>query len=88
MQIRKFILNNEKMSIKLSASKDKAKTPTPAQNYASRCIDALEELINNPQNHDRQDEVYMLIMERPQTLKCALSAYLYKSQMARLQRRY
>lgn len=76
------------MSIKLSASNDKAKTPTPAQNYASRCIDALGELINNPQSHDWQDEVYMLIMERPQTLKCALSAYLYKSQMARLQRRY
>lgn len=43
------------MSIKQLASTDKVKMPTPAQNYASRCIDALGELINNPQSHDWQD---------------------------------
>ena len=76
MQIRNL---NEKEMIK--------KDPTPAQAYAKRCIYALQELINNPEDNEWQDEVHLLLMERPQTLKCALSAYLYKSEMARLSRR-
>lgn len=63
------------------------KEPTPAQAYAKRCIIALSEMINNQGSNDWQEELLLLLLERPQTLKCALSAYLYKSEMASLQRR-
>lgn len=63
------------------------KEPTPAQAYAKRCIIALSGMINNQSGNDWQEELHLLLLERPQTLRCALSAYLYKSEMARLQRR-
>lgn len=61
------------------------KSLTPAQDYMKRMIDALDCVIENPENTDWQDEVLMFILERPKTLRSALSAALYKSQMARIQ---
>jgi hypothetical protein len=54
-------------------------TLTPAQDYAIRMINALDELIDNPTDTGWSDEVLMFILERPKTLRSALSAYLNKS---------
>ena len=52
---------------------------TPAQSYAARIIVALDNLLKDIEDIEAQDEVLMMILERPKTLRCALSAYLYKS---------
>ena len=52
---------------------------TPAQSYAARIIVALDNLLKDTEDIEAQDEVLMMILERPKTLLCALSAYLYKS---------
>lgn len=57
----------------------KSKQLTPAQAYAARIIEALDILLTDIGNIEAQDEVLMMILERPKTLRCALSAYLYKS---------
>lgn len=59
---------------------------TPAEDYALRMINALDGFIDNPDNIEWSDEILMFILERPKTLRSALSAYLYKSQSARLTR--
>lgn len=59
---------------------------TPAEDYTLRMINALDGFIDNPDNIEWSDEILMFILERPKTLRSALSAYLYKSQSARLAR--
>lgn len=53
--------------------------PTPAQSYMRRLIDALDGLMENPDNEDWYAEVQMMVLERPRTLRSALNAALYKS---------
>jgi hypothetical protein len=60
---------------------------TPAQDYAKRIVAALDSLLEEPGNTEQADEVLMMVLERPRTLRSALAAYLYKSQSAQLQRR-
>lgn len=57
---------------------------TPAQDYANRIVCALDRIIAEPENKDLSNEVLMTVLERPRTLRCALSAYLYKSLSAKL----
>lgn len=59
---------------------------TPAQDYALRMINALDGFIENPQDEDWRNDILMFILERPRTLRSALSAYLYKSQSAQYNR--
>ena len=59
---------------------------TPAQDYASRMITAIDEYIADPQSNDWLQEILMIVLERPKTLRNALNAYLYKSRMAQLTR--
>lgn len=58
----------------------KTKELTPAQDYMKRMIDALTCIIENPADTDWRNDVLMFILERPKTLRSALSAALYKSQ--------
>lgn len=60
---------------------------TPAQAYAQRIISAVDNLLGSPDDTDTIADIQMMILERPKTLRCALAAYLYKSQSAQLQRR-
>lgn len=60
--------------------------PTPAQDYMCRIINALTEMIDNPGDTDASESVLASILERPKTLRSALSAALYKSQSERLTR--
>lgn len=60
---------------------------TPAQDYAKRIVYALDRLMSEPENTELANEVLTTVLERPRTLRCALSAYLYKSQSVQLQRR-
>lgn len=62
------------------------KSPTPAEDYALRMINAIDGFIDNPDDTDWSDEILMFILERPKTLRSALAAYLYKSQSARVTR--
>lgn len=62
------------------------KSLTPAQDYAMRMIAALEGFIENPEDVDSQNDILMFILERPKTLRSALSMYLHKSQSAQLVR--
>lgn len=55
---------------------------TPAQAYMQHLIDALTNIIENPDDTDWQDEVLMQILQRPKTLRAALAAALYKSKSA------
>lgn len=59
---------------------------TPAQDYAIRMINALDGFIDNPNDIDWSNDILMFVLERPQTLRSALAAYLYKSQSAQLER--
>ena len=61
-------------------------TPTPAQDYMRRIINALTEMIDNPGDANAAEDVLASILERPKTLRSALSAALYKSQSERLTR--
>lgn len=61
-------------------------TLTPAQDYALRMITALDGFIDNPDDTDWSNDILMFILERPKTLRCALAAYLYKSQRASFER--
>lgn len=60
---------------------------TPAQAYAARIVEAIDSLLCSPEDTEAADNVLMMVLERPKTLRCALAAYLYKSQMAQLTRR-
>lgn len=60
---------------------------TPAQSYAARIVEAIDNLLCAPEDTEAADNVLMMVLERPRTLRCALAAYLYKSQSAQLQRR-
>lgn len=60
---------------------------TPAQAYAQRIIAAVDNLLGSPDDTDTIADIQMMILERPRTLRCALAAYLYKSQSTQLQRR-
>ena len=40
--------------------------------------------VADPENTEAADNVLMMVLERPKTLRCALAAYLYKSQMAQI----
>ena len=60
---------------------------TPAQAYAARIVEAIDGLLCAPEDSDRIADIQMMILERPKTLRCALAAYLYKSQSAQLKRR-
>ena len=60
---------------------------TPAQAYAQRIIAAVDNLLASSDDKDAIADIQMMVLERPKTLRCALAAYLYKSQSARLQRR-
>ncbi len=62
----------------------KQKQLTPAQSYASRVVEAIDNLLCDPENTEAADNVLMMVLERPKTLRCALAAYLYKSQMAQI----
>lgn len=57
------------------------KKKTPAQDYAERMITALDELLVDTSNVEWQDEILTFILERPKTLRSALSAYLHQLQM-------
>ena len=63
-----------------------ARPLTPAQSYASRIVEALDNLLCSPEDTEAADNVLMMVLERPKTLRCALAAYLYKSRMAQLLR--
>lgn len=65
----------------------KQKQLTPAQSYASRVVEAIDILLCDPENTEAVDNVLMMVLERPKTLRCALAAYLYKSQMAQILKR-
>lgn len=56
---------------------------TPAQAYMHCVIEALDSLLCAPEDTEAQDNVLMMVLERPRTLRSALAAYLYKSQSAR-----
>ncbi len=57
--------------------------PTPAQTYAQNAIAALDAMIAAEPSCDYNlGDVAELLLQRPQTLRSALNAYLYKSQMA------
>ena len=60
---------------------------TPAQAYAARIVEAIDCLLCDPEDIDRIADIQMMVLERPKTLRCALAAYLYKSQSAQLLRR-
>ncbi|MDE6080106.1 MAG: hypothetical protein K2G35_08595 [Duncaniella sp.] len=60
---------------------------TPAQTYAKNVVQALDAFIASDVHAEYSAaNVAKLIMERPKTLRAALSAYLYKSQMKSLNR--
>ncbi len=59
---------------------------TPAQAYAARIVEAVDNLLCFPEDTEAADNVLMMVLERPRTLRSALAAYLYKSQSAQLQR--
>lgn len=63
------------------------KTLTPAQAYAARVVEAIDGFLCNPEDMDAADSVLMMILERPRTLRCALAAYLHKSQMQSISRK-
>lgn len=65
----------------------KQKKLTPAQAYAARIVEAIDGLLCTPEDTEAADNVLMMVLERPRTLRSALAAYLYKSQSAQLQRR-
>lgn len=62
---------------------------TPAQAYAYEVVEAVDALIaSEPQEEYKcVRRLKKLVMERPRTLRNALNAYLYKSQMQSIQRR-
>lgn len=60
-----------------------AKQLTPAQDYMKRMIEALDGLIENPNDPDWEADVVLFLFERPKTLRSALSAALYKSVSSR-----
>ena len=59
---------------------------TPAQAYTARIVEAVDNLLCSPEDTEAADNVLMMVLERPRTLRSALAAYLYKSQSAQLQR--
>lgn len=59
---------------------------SPAQEYAIRMINALDGFIENPDDIDWSNDILMMVMERPETLRAALAGYLYKLQGAQLMR--
>lgn len=60
-------------------------TIAPAQIYAQRAIAALDAILSDKPTADCS-LVVQLLMERPQSLRCALANYLYKLQMQSLNR--
>lgn len=60
---------------------------TPAQDYAKRIVDALDRLAAEPDNTNLAESVRSMILNRPRTLRSAMSAYLYKSQSTQITRR-
>ena len=58
---------------------------TPAQAYAARMVEAIDILLGDIEDTEAADNVLMMVLERPRTLRSALAAYLYKSQSAQLQ---
>ena len=63
-------------------------TLTPAQSYAKRIIDAIDGLLATEAiKRETWQDLQMLVLERPQTLRNALNAYLYKS-ISRSNNRY
>lgn len=61
------------------ATTDK-KNATPAQDYAAQMIAALDNVIAMPGDIDAENDVLMIALSRPKTLRAALAAYLYKAQ--------
>lgn len=59
---------------------------TPAQDYASRMIMAIDKYTAGTQSSNLAQEILMIVLERPKTLRNALNAYLYKSRMAQISR--
>lgn len=59
---------------------------SPAQAYAARMVEAIDILLGDIEDTEAADNVLMMVLERPRTLRSALAAYLYKSQSAQLQR--
>lgn len=63
-------------------------TLIPAQSYAKRIIDAIDGLLAaEATKRTTWQDLQMLVLERPQTLRNALNAYLYKS-ISRSNNRY
>ena len=59
---------------------------SPAQAYAARMVEAIDILLGDIEDTEAADNVLMMVLERPRTLRSALAAYLYKSQSAQHQR--
>lgn len=57
---------------------------TPAQEYAVRMMNALDGVINSPDNATCSNDILAIVLERPKTLRAALAAYLYKSRSAQV----
>lgn len=52
---------------------------TPAQSYMGKMVEALDLYLSEPENEKYGIDVLTLALERPKTLRAALSAHLYKS---------
>lgn len=64
------------------------RTLTPAQSYAKAAVDALDALIaSEPTAEYPPKRLARLLLSRPQTLRCALAAYLYRSRMQSMSRK-
>lgn len=59
--------------------KDKKIELTPAQSYMGKMVEALDQYLAEPENEEYGLNVLTLALERPKTLRSALSAHLYKS---------
>ena len=64
------------------------KTLTPTQSYAKAAVDALDALIASEHTVEYSPKrLARLLLSRPQTLRCALSVYLYRSRMQSMSRK-
>lgn len=59
--------------------KEKKIELTPAQSYMGRMVEAIDQYLAEPENEDYGMNVLTIALERPKTLRSALSSYLYKS---------
>lgn len=55
---------------------------SPAQAYAARMIEAIDILLGDIEDTEAADNVLMMVLERPRTLRSALAAYLYELPMS------